>query len=319
MLISQGADAAIAGVFGLLVGSFLNVVIYRLPRMMYRDWLRTYLDELVPADGVPGLWRLVFGPASTQPRPLSDAASSALAEVDALPAFGIAAPRSRCPHCGAPIRWHQNVPVLSWLALRGRCATCKSPISARYPVVEAVTGALFAFCVWKFGVSLQAAFWIAFCALLVCQFLIDLDTQLLPDVLTYILLWLGLAGSALKVTGVPLEAAVWGALLGYLVLWTIFQLYRLATGREGMGYGDFKLLAALGAWFGASYLLPIVLLSSVVGAVLGVALILIGRIANRHIPIAFGPFLAATGIVLLVLGTSAVRDYLPFAFALERL
>lgn len=318
MMFGPGVDAALAGVFGLLVGSFLNVVVYRLPKMMYRDWLRTSLDELVPAEGIPGLWRLVFGPASSQPAELSGAAASALREVDALPALGIAAPRSRCPHCGAPIRWYQNVPVLSWLALRGRCATCNAGISPRYPVVEAVTGALFAFCVWRFGVSLQAAFWMAFCALLVCQFLIDLDTQLLPDTLTYLLLWLGLIGAALKVTGVPLESAVWGAALGYGVLWALFHAYRLLTGKIGMGHGDFKLLAALGAWLGASYLLPVVLLSSLVGAVLGVALIAVGKIANRHIPISFGPFLAATGLLVLVLGPAAMRDYFPFAFVFER-
>jgi leader peptidase (prepilin peptidase)/N-methyltransferase len=319
MVVSPGADAALAGVLGLLVGSFLNVVVYRLPKMMYRDWLRSYLDELVPAEGIPGLWRLVFGPASNQPATLAASAESALREVDALPAFTIASPRSRCPHCGAPIHWYQNVPVISWLALRGRCATCKARISARYPIVEAVTGGLFAFCAWRFGVTLQAAFWMAFCAILVCQFLIDLDTQLLPDVLTYILLWLGLIGAALKLTGIPLESAVWGAALGYASLWLLFHAYKLATGKEGMGFGDFKLFAALGAWFGASYLLPVILLSSVVGAVLGIALIAIGKIANRHIPISFGPFLAAAGLVILVVGPQAMQEHMPFMFALERM
>ncbi|MEJ6024129.1 prepilin peptidase [Ramlibacter sp. PS4R-6] len=312
-------DAGLAGVFGLLVGSFLNVVIYRLPRMMYREWLDESLQNLQDAPPVPSLWKLVFGPGQDTPRELEAAATAGGKQLQALPPFTIIGPASRCPRCGTPIRWYQNVPVVSYLVLRGKCAACGNPISPRYPIVELVTGGLFAFCVWKFGVSLQAALWMAFCALLLCQFLIDLDTQLLPDTLTYLLLWLGLGGAALKLTGIPLAEAVWGAILGYGVLWVIFQAYKLATGRIGMGHGDFKLLAALGAWLGASYLLPIVLLSSVVGAVLGIALIAIGRIANRHIPISFGPFLAATGILVLVLGPQAMRDYFPFAFALDRL
>lgn len=319
MFLSQGADAALAGVFGLLVGSFLNVVIYRLPRMMYREWLDESLSNLQRMGAAPSLWSLVFGEGKDTPPDLAAAARSGGRQLAALPPFTLAGPASRCPRCGTPIRWYQNVPVVSYLALRGKCAACGNPISPRYPVVELVTAALFAFCTWKFGVSLQAALWMAFSALLLCQFLIDLDTQLLPDVLTYVLLWLGLGGAALKLTGIPLSEAVWGAILGYGVLWLIFHLYKLATGRVGMGHGDFKLLAALGAWLGASYLLPIVLLSSVVGAVLGIALIALGKIANRHIAISFGPFLAATGILVLVLGPQAVRDYFPFAFALERL
>lgn len=319
MLVSPGVDAALAGVLGLLVGSHLNVVIYRLPRMMYREWMEESLSNLQSLPGLPSLWSLVFGPGQETPRELEAAATAGDKQLKALPAFTLAGPASRCPKCGTPIRWYQNVPVLSYIALRGKCAACGNPISPRYPIVESVTGALFAFCAWKFGVTWEAALWMAFCSLLLCQFLIDLDTQLLPDVLTYLLLWLGLAGSALKLTGVPLTEAVWGAILGYGVLWVIFQAYKLATGRIGMGHGDFKLLAALGAWLGASYLLPIVLLSSVVGAVLGIALIAIGKIANRHIPISFGPFLAATGILVLVLGPQAVHDYFPFAFALERM
>jgi leader peptidase (prepilin peptidase)/N-methyltransferase len=319
MFVSQGVDAALAGVLGLLVGSFLNVVVYRLPRMMYREWLDESLANLRHDPEAPSLWSLVFGADKDTPKELSSAAGAAARQLKALPPFTLSGPPSRCPRCGTPIRWYQNVPVVSYLALRGKCAACGNPISPRYPVVEAVTGALFAFCAWKFGVSLQAAFWMAFCAILLCQFLIDLDTQILPDTLTYILLWLGLAGAALKLTGVPLVDAVWGAILGYAVLWVIFQAYKLATGRIGMGHGDFKLLAALGAWLGASYLLPIVLLSSVVGAVLGIALIGLGKIANRHIAISFGPFLAATGILVLLLGPQAVRDWFPFAFAFERL
>jgi leader peptidase (prepilin peptidase) / N-methyltransferase len=318
MLISRGIDAGLAGFLGLLVGSFLNVVVYRLPQMMYRDWLRESVDNLVPAEGIPGLWRLVFGLQSTPPSDLETAATAALPKVDALPAMTLSQPRSRCPHCGAAIHWYQNIPVMSWFALRGKCASCANPISVRYPIVEAVTASLFAFCVWRFGVSLQAAFWIAFSCILVCQFLIDLDTQLLPDSLNYVLLWLGLVAAALKVTAVPLSTAVWGAVLGYLSLWLVFHVYRLLTGKHGFGYGDFKLLAALGACLGASYLVAIILLSSIVGAVLGVTLLAIGKIANKDIPISFGPFLAAAGLLAMLLGPEGFREYLPFAFPFDR-
>jgi leader peptidase (prepilin peptidase) / N-methyltransferase len=314
MLVSPGIDAGLAGVFGLLVGSFLNVVVYRLPQMMYREWLRESIDNLVPADGIPGLWRLVFGAQSTPPKALEDAATAALPQVDALAPMTLSRPRSRCPHCGAAIHWYQNIPVVSWLALRGKCASCRGPISARYPLVEAVTAALFAFSVWRFGVSVEAAFWIAFSCILVCQFLIDLDTQLLPDSLNYVLLWLGLVAAALKVTTVPLSMAVWGAVFGYLSLWLVYHAYRLLTGKHGFGYGDFKLLAALGAWLGAGYLVAIILLSSIVGAVLGIALLAIGKIAHKDIPISFGPFLAAAGLLAMILGPQGFRDALPFAF-----
>jgi leader peptidase (prepilin peptidase) / N-methyltransferase len=317
MLISPGIDAGLAGVFGLLVGSFLNVVVYRLPQMMYREWLRESVDNLVPADGIPGLWRLVFGAKSTPPKDLEAAATAALPQIDALPAMTLSKPRSRCPHCGAAIHWYQNIPVVSWLALRGKCAECGGPISMRYPLVEAVTAGLFAFCAWRFGLSLQAGFWIAFSCILVCQFLIDLDTQLLPDSLNYVLLWLGLAAAALKVTTVPLSAAVWGAVFGYLSLWAVYHGYRLLTGKHGFGYGDFKLLAALGAWLGASYLVAIILLSSIVGAVLGVALLAVGKIAHKDIPISFGPFLAAAGLLAMILGPEGFHDFLPFAFPFE--
>ncbi|MRD47639.1 A24 family peptidase [Caenimonas koreensis] len=318
MIVSPLVDAALAGVIGLLVGSFLNVVIYRLPMMMYRDWLDNYLDELVPADGIPGLWRLVFGPASTQPKPLADAATAALADVRALPALTLSKPRSRCPHCGAPIHWYQNIPVISWLALRGKCASCSARISVRYPIVELVTAGFFAFCVARFGVSLAAAFWIAFCCILICQFLIDVDTMMLPDALNYPLLWLGLIAAALKLTPVTLVSAVWGAVFGYLALWIVFHAYRLLTGKEGFGYGDFKLLAALGAWFGGEYLIAIILLSSIVGSIVGVGLVLAGRIANLQVKISYGPFLAATGLVAMILGPQGFHEYFAFAFPFDK-
>ena len=275
-------DAVLAGVFGLLIGSFLNVVIYRLPQMLERGWAA----ECAELNG--------------QPQP------------EAEP-FDLVRPRSRCRQCGHVIRWYENIPVLSWLVLRGKCSQCGTAIGLRYPVVELLTAAFFALCGWRWGFTLQGAAWAAFAALLICLFLIDFDTQILPDDLNYLLLWLGLLAATLGWT-VPLRSAVWGAALGYVVFWAIFQLYRLATGKEGMGYGDFKLLAALGAWFGADYLLAIILLSSVVGAVIGLILLAVGKLANKEIPMPFGPYLAGAGLLCLVLGPAAVPGLFPFAF-----
>ena len=282
MAVGALLDAALAGVLGLLVGSFLNVVIHRLPKMLERQWAAECADS-------------TGQPVNDEPR------------------FNLMVPRSRCPHCGHGIRWYENIPVLSWLALRGRCSACKAPIALRYPVVELVTAGFFALCAARWGLTLQAAAWAAFAALLVCLFLIDMDTQLLPDDLNYSLLWLGLLVAALGWT-VPLRSAVWGAALGYLALWVVFQGYKLATGKEGMGYGDFKLLAALGAWLGAEYLLAIILLSSIVGAVIGVALIVAGKLAHKDIPMPFGPYLAGAGLLCLALGPAALPALLPFAF-----
>lgn len=280
-----GIEAAVlAGVLGLLVGSFLNVVIYRFPRMLERQWAA----DCAEFSGAPL-------PEEGQDR------------------FNLLVPRSRCPSCGHAIRWYENIPVFSWLALRGKCSQCKARISIRYPLVELVTAAFFALCGWRFGLGLQAAAWAAFAALLICLFLIDMDTQILPDDLNYLLLWSGLLASAAGWT-VPLSSAVWGAALGYVVFWSIFQLFKLATGKEGMGYGDFKLLAALGAWLGAEYLLAIVLLSSIVGAMIGILLLLVGKLANRDIPMPFGPYLAGAGLLALALSPAAVPALLPFAF-----
>ena len=283
MVFNAGMDAALlAGVFGLLVGSFLNVVIHRLPRMLERQWAAECAD-------------FTGQPAKEEER------------------FNLLVPGSRCPQCGHAIRWYENIPVLSWIALRGRCSECKATISLRYPLVELVTAAFFALCGWRWGLTLQAAAWAAFAALLICLFLIDMDTQILPDDLNYTLLWLGLLVATLGWT-IPLKSAVWGAALGYGVFWTIFQAFKLATGKEGMGYGDFKLLAALGAWLGAEYLLAIILLSSIVGAVIGIALIVVGKLANKDIPMPFGPYLAGAGLLALALSPAAVPALLPFAF-----
>ena len=275
-------DTVFAGVLGLLIGSFLNVVIYRFPKMLERQWAAEAADF------------------NGQPAP------------EAEP-FNLVTPRSRCRNCGHVIRWYENIPVLSWLALRGKCSQCKTPIGLRYPMVEVITACFFALCAWRWGLTLQGAAWAAFSALLICLFLIDFDTQILPDDLNYVLLWLGLLVSAVGWT-VPLKSAVWGAAVGYLLFWSIFQLFKLATGKEGMGYGDFKLLAALGAWFGVEYLLAIVLLSSIVGAVIGILLLVIGKIANKDIPMPFGPYLAGAGLLCLVLSPAAVPGLLPFAF-----
>jgi len=319
MPVSQGFDAVLAGVLGLLIGSFLNVVIYRTPVMMYREWLSDAVANLMTSKDVPSLWSLVFGPKATPPEGLEAAADKAAVAIEKLPPFDLTRPASRCGACGHKIRWYQNIPVLSYLFLRGRCASCKTSISPRYPLVEVVTGTLFALCGWRFGITLTGALWAAFAALLICQFLIDFDTQFLPDSLNYTLLWLGLIGAAMGWTGVPLSSAVWGAVFGYLSLWLVYHAYRLVTGKEGMGYGDFKLLAALGVWLGADYLIAIILVSSLVGAVIGLTLRFVGKLAHKDIPIAFGPFLAGAGLVCLVIGPELVRQWVPFAFPLGAL
>lgn len=283
MVLPAGLEAAIiAAVFGLLVGSFLNVVVHRFPKMLERQWAAECADF------------------SGQP-------------VKEEEPFNLVVPRSRCPHCGHGIRWYENIPVASWLVLRGRCSQCSKPIGVRYPIVELVTGAFFFLCGWRFGLGLQAAAWAAFASLLICLFLIDMDTQILPDDLNYTLLWLGLLAAAVGWT-VPLASAVWGAALGYGVFWLIFQVFKLATGKEGMGYGDFKLLAALGAWLGAKYLLAIILMSSIVGAVIGIILLFVGKLANKDIPMPFGPYLAGAGLLALALSPATVPALLPFAF-----
>lgn len=269
--IAPGSLPVFAGVIGLLVGSFLNVVVLRLPVMLERAWRIEALATLDPD-----------------------------AQTEAQPPFDLVRPGSRCPHCGQPIRWWQNIPVLSWLWLRGRCASCAAPISARYPLVELSTALLSAAVVADQGASLWSGALLVLLWCLIALALIDYDTTLLPDVITLPLLWLGLLLHALLHPEF-LGQAIWGAALGYGSLWGVYQLFKLATGKEGMGYGDFKLLAALGAWFGAWALLPLVLLSAITGAVIGIALQLSG-ITQRGKPIPFGPFLAAAGILTLFLG-----------------
>jgi leader peptidase (prepilin peptidase)/N-methyltransferase len=262
---------AATALLGLVVGSFLNVVIHRMPRMMEIEW-RAQCAELEgkepPAEG----------------------------------RYNLLVPRSHCPACQAPVRARDNVPVLSWLLLRGRCAACGARISARYPLVEALTAVLSAAVAWKFGFGWAAGLGLVFTWMLIALTFIDADTTLLPDDLTLPLLWLGLLANLLGIFApVTLQDAVMGAMAGYLVLWSIYWAFKLLTGKEGMGYGDFKLLAALGAWMGWKALLPIVLLSSVVGAVVGVALIVLAR-RGREVPIPFGPYLATAGLIVFLAG-----------------
>jgi leader peptidase (prepilin peptidase)/N-methyltransferase len=269
-----------AGVLGLLIGSFLNVVIHRVPRMMQRE-----SDNYVAHE-------------SGKPLPHTDR-------------YNLMVPRSACPHCGHRITALENIPVFSYLVLRGKCAECKAPISARYPAVELLTGALSAFLVWRFGSGLAGLATLLFAWLLIAMTFIDADTQLLPDDLTLPLLWCGLLVN-LNGTFVPLSDAVIGAAAGYLVLWSVYWLFKLATGKEGMGYGDFKLLAALGAWLGWKMLPVIILLSSLVGAVVGIALIVFAK-HGRNNPIPFGPYLAVAGMIALLYGKQLTQAYLGFA------
>lgn len=287
-LLSQvpAAWVALAGVVGLLVGSFLNVVIHRLPIMLERQWREQCAELDAPA-------------------------------TPAIPAerYNLVVPRSACPACRAPIKSWQNIPVLSWLWLRGQCASCLAPISVRYPLVELLCALLTAAVAWRFGFGAQALVAIAVTWTLISLTGIDLDHQLLPDALTLPLVWGGLLASLMPGAGTsgslpvsPAEAIA-GAVAGYLSLWTVYHLFRLCTGKEGMGYGDFKLLAALGAWLGWRMLLPIILGSASVGAVVGITLIVSGR-RGRGVPIPFGPFLAAAGWLAMMWGPQCVNAYL---------
>ncbi|MCC2971568.1 A24 family peptidase [Massilia sp. IC2-476] len=259
----------VAALFGLLVGSFLNVVIHRIPKMMQRE-----SDNYVAQE-------------SGKEPPHTDR-------------YNLMVPRSACPHCGHQITAMENIPVISWLALRGKCRKCKAPISPRYPAVELLTGVLAGVLVWTFGSGLAGLATLLFLFLLVAMTFIDIDTQLLPDDLTYPLLWAGLLVN-LHGTFVPLQDALIGAASGYLVLWAVYWLFKLVTGKEGMGYGDFKLLGALGAWLGWQMLPTIILLSSVVGALVGISLIVFAK-RGRDKPIPFGPYLAAAGLIALLYG-----------------
>lgn len=276
---SLGFLAGSAALLGLCIGSFLNVVIHRLPKMMEQEW-QTQCAELT---------------------------GEVLRESDAP--LTLARPRSRCPHCGHAISALENIPLLSYIfILRGKCAGCGQRISPRYPIVEGLTGLLSAYVVWHFGPTWQAVGALLLLWSLITLSAIDLDTQLLPDAITLPLLWLGLLLN-LGGTFSDINTAVIGAMAGYLALWSIYWAFKLATGKEGMGYGDFKLLAALGAWLGWQMLPTIILLSSVVGAVVGISLMIFAR-HGRNVPIPFGPYLAAAGAIALFWGPQITRNYL---------
>jgi leader peptidase (prepilin peptidase)/N-methyltransferase len=268
---------ALALFFGLVVGSFLNVVIHRLPIMMERDWLAQCAE--------------LRGEEAPTQEPLS-----------------LAMPRSRCPACGHAITALENIPILSYLALGGRCRGCRVRISPRYPLVEALTGIAFALAAWKFGPSAAAAGAMLFIAAMIALTFIDFDKQLLPDDITLPLLWAGLLFNAFGVFA-DLKSAVLGAAAGYLLLWSVYWLFKLATGKEGMGFGDFKLLAAIGAWTGWAMLPLTILLSSFVGAIVGIALMVLAK-HGRDVPIPFGPYLAAAGVIALLWGKPLTQTYL---------
>ena len=282
-------DAQVVGVLlsppvlfllGLCIGSFLNVVIHRLPLILERGWKIDSADML----GV---------------------------KIDDIAELTLSKPRSRCPSCGHQIRWFENIPVLSYAGLRGRCSACKTAISPRYPLIELLTGALFATIGWRLGPTPTALLWCGFAAALVALAGIDWDTTLLPDNLTLPLLWAGLVASALGWT-VPLSDALWGTVAGYLSLWSVYWLFKLTTGKEGMGFGDFKLLAALGAWLGLKMVLPVVLGASVLGAVVGIGMKLANALREgRYVP--FGPFLAGAGMVVMLAGQTRVLGWLGWA------
>ena len=267
---------------GLCIGSFLNVVIHRLPLMLERGWRHESAELLGIKDDK------------------ADAETVTLSR-----------PRSRCPSCKHAITWKENLPVLSYLALRGRCSACRTRIPARYPFVEIVTGILFALIGWRFGAHPVALLWCGFAAALVTLAGIDWDTTLLPDNITLPLLWAGLVASALGWT-IDLPDALWGAVAGYVSLWCVYWLFKLTTGKEGMGFGDFKLLAALGAWMGLKMLLPIVLAASLIGAVVGIAMKFSDALREgRYVP--FGPFLAGAGLVAMLAGQPRVLHWLGWA------
>ena len=283
---SPAIFVAIAFAFALLIGSFLNVVIYRLPLMMQREW-HEQCEELQSTDAPV----MPDGP------------------------FNLIIPRSTCPSCGARITALQNIPVLSYVVLGGHCANCKQKISTRYPLIELLTAVLAAACAWRFGFGCEALMAIGLTCALVAISMIDYDHQLIPDSIVIPLLWLGLALSVFApIAGanalfVSPQESIIGAMVGYLSLWSVYQLFKMATGKEGMGYGDFKLLAALGAWLGPAAVPVIIMLSAVVGAIVGIGLIVL-RGRDRALPIPFGPYLAAAGWITMLYGNAIRNAYL---------
>ena len=274
-----GLIAGFAAIVGLTIGSFLNVVIYRVPVMMERQWAAE-CAELTGAEAVPA------------------------------ENFNLLTPRSRCSKCGHSISWYENIPVLSYVFLRGKCSACGAAYGVRYPLVEAITGGLFFYCAWRWGWTMTTLIWCGFSALLLALAMIDWDTTLLPDDVTLPLLWAGLLVAALQWNpAISLNSALWGAVAGYLSLWLVYWAFKLATGKEGMGYGDFKLFAALGAWFGWPALIPMILMASVIGAVIGIAMkFSSGLREGGYVP--FGPFLAGAGFTAMVFGPQSILRFI---------
>jgi leader peptidase (prepilin peptidase) / N-methyltransferase len=279
------AGIAVAGILGLLVGSFLNVVIYRLPVMMEREWT-SQCKTLLEVDEVDNV-------------------------EDDQEAFNLVTPNSHCPKCDSPIKAWQNIPVVSYLMLGGKCHNCKTPISKRYPIIEFVTGLLSCLVIWHFGANWQGGAMLLLTWALVTLTMIDFDHQLLPDSITLPFLWLGLIANSFGLF-CSLPEALWGAVFGYLSLWSVYWLFKLVTGKEGMGHGDFKLLAVLGAWFGWQVLPMIILLSSLVGAIVGIFLLVLKN-KGKSVPIPFGPYLAAAGFIAAIWGEELTRAYLNYA------
>ena len=277
---------SLAGFLGLMVGSFLNVVIHRLPKMMERDWKMQCAELFDSTDTNSDPQKKPHPPAT----------------------YNLQTPRSACPHCNHPISALENIPLVSYIFLRGKCKKCGHHISIRYPVVEAMSGILSAFAAWHFGYGLTACFAILLIWALIALTYIDFDTQLLPDDITLPLLWLGIIVNSFN-TFTTLQNSVAGAIAGYLVLWSVYWLFKLVTGKEGMGYGDFKLLAAIGAWLGWTMLPLVIMLSSVVGATVGITLIIATR-HGRNIPIPFGPYLAGGALIALFWGQQLTQSYL---------
>ena len=280
--------------FSLLVGSFLNVVIYRLPKMMEIEW-DTHLAELA---------------AEKSGEAIDESAQS-------KETFNLSTPRSACPHCGHQIRWYENIPIISWLFLRGKCSNCKAAISIRYPLVELATASLSLLVALRFGIGAETLVGVGLTWALVALSGIDIDTQLLPDSITIPLVWAGLLVSLFPLPEattlfIAPKTAIIGAIAGYLSLWSVFQLFKLVTGKEGMGYGDFKLLAALGAFLGWQKLPLIVMLSAVVGAIYGVTMIVLSK-QQQGQPMPFGPWLAAAGFIAMLYGDDLIHAYLSFS------
>ena len=286
----------VLALLGLAIGSFLNVVAHRMPLLLERQWWGDVAAQLQDTDS----YRRVFGADAPERLPSAGGIlEKALADA---PKLSLSRPASRCPSCGHLIRWYENIPVLSWLALRGKCSACSAAIGWRYPAVELGTALLFAAFAHHTGPKPVVLLWCALAAVLVALSLIDWDTTVLPDAMTLPLLWAGLAAAALGwLPGVSLQQSVGGAMLGYLSLWSVYWLFKLTTGKDGMGFGDFKLLAALGAWLSWQAVLPIILMASILGAVIGLLMKVTGSLREgRFVP--FGPFLAGGGLVVMLAG-----------------